>query len=208
MQHQEVHIYRPHVSSSSTDLRFSPSFLLSLQSVSHSHTPVNMFGLSFGSKKFPYVERDRTVYTALRDGASWPSDEGDGDEKALFVRPSTKKSGRFWRAFVILLLLSTNATTLVALLVTRHLASKVDAVDPVYTPDSWGFSHLLFLFLTEMLMVYSSRRHAPHQMDAAQLVDRVQRQELHRDRRPLGRHQPCSRLHRHRPRVGQVPALA
>ncbi|KAK2742663.1 hypothetical protein FQN55_007782 [Onygenales sp. PD_40] len=98
-----------------------------------------MFGFKFGSKRFPYVERGEE-YTSLRDGASASSDDGDSDEKNLFIGslPRKKPSGRLWRFSVILLLLLTNVTTFIALFLTKHLSSNIDAVDPVYTPDSWA----------------------------------------------------------------------
>lgn len=114
-----------------------------------------MLGLKFGSKKFPYVDRDSTVYAALRDGASSPSDEGDFEEKNLMIRPA-KREGRFWRIFVIFLLLFTNISTVFLLFATRRLGVSIDAKDPIYTPKSYSTSPKFPQTLYEILTDFST----------------------------------------------------
>ncbi|KAF2805007.1 uncharacterized protein BDZ99DRAFT_451564 [Mytilinidion resinicola] len=96
-----------------------------------------MFGFKFGSKRFPFMEREKTVYAALRDGASSPSDD-DLEEKNSYARPTSTMPGRLWRISVVLLLLATNLSTLIALITTKQLAAQIDSGDPVYTPKSWA----------------------------------------------------------------------
>ncbi|KAF2493675.1 hypothetical protein BU16DRAFT_592112 [Lophium mytilinum] len=97
-----------------------------------------MFGFKFGQKKFPYLERDQTVYAALRDGASSPIDDGDVEEKSSDARAASTTRTRFWRATIVILLLTTNLFTLVVLFATKHLSARIDAKEPIYTPQSWA----------------------------------------------------------------------
>lgn len=98
-----------------------------------------MFGFKFGSKRFPYLDKDKTVYAALRggDGESSPSEDGEFEEKAPFPRPTTRQQGRLWKIFVILLLILTNALTLAGLLAAKRHNTQMDAAEPLYTPKSY-----------------------------------------------------------------------
>lgn len=100
-----------------------------------------MFGFKSSPGKVPHMERDRTVYAALRNGASSPSDNADYEEKDdVFSRPMKKSTGQFWRMAVIFLLMTTNIATLYAVFAMKHLTHAVDAADPTYTPKSYSES--------------------------------------------------------------------
>lgn len=99
-----------------------------------------MFSFKLMSAKIPYLNRGEE-YTSLQNGTSSPGDECEVEDKIpLYLRttPHNANSGRFWRFSVILLLLITNLTTFAALFSTRHLTSRIEAADPIHTPNSWG----------------------------------------------------------------------
>jgi hypothetical protein len=79
------------------------------------------------------------VYTSLRDGATSPSEQDELMEKVLVV-PASRRAGRVWRIFVILLLVLTNILSLSALFITKHISSEIEAAEPEpeITPKSWG----------------------------------------------------------------------
>ena len=137
-----------------------------------------MFGFKFTGKNMSYVEQDKTVYAPLRDGISSPSDDGDHEEKNIFVRAPVRRPPLFWKFSVIVLLIVTNISTLVGLLATKHLTYEIEADNALnidYAPKSWGKLH----FIKHMEMVSyifcSSRGHTTHEMDTPQLVDGIQR---------------------------------
>ncbi|ORY18125.1 hypothetical protein BCR34DRAFT_621516 [Clohesyomyces aquaticus] len=75
-----------------------------------------MFGIKFGSSKFPYIERDKSVYSALIGGSD--------------------RQARLFSCAVIGLLLITNICTILGLLATKYLTHQLDAAEPEYTPKS------------------------------------------------------------------------
>ncbi|EFE41137.1 hypothetical protein TRV_04086 [Trichophyton verrucosum HKI 0517] len=99
-----------------------------------------MFSFKLMSAKIPYLNRGEE-YTSLQNGTSSPGDECEVEDKIpLYLRtiPHNANSGRFWRFSVILLLLITNLTTFAALFSTQHLTSRIEAAEPIHTPNSWG----------------------------------------------------------------------
>ncbi|DAA76251.1 TPA_exp: Uncharacterized protein A8136_0923 [Trichophyton benhamiae CBS 112371] len=99
-----------------------------------------MFSFKLMSAKIPYLNRGEE-YTSLQNGTSSPGDECEVEDKIpLYLRttPHNANSGRFWRFSVILLLLITNLTTFAALFSTRHLTSRIEAAEPIHTPNSWA----------------------------------------------------------------------
>ena len=142
-----------------------------------------MFGIKFSTSKFPYMERDKTVYAPLRDGDSSRS-ERDCDEP-MYLRPAKKKSVGVFNYVVIILLLVTNICTIAGLLAMKYLIVQKDASEPEYTPKSAG-SCSLTSCKTSTDICYSSSRDTAYAVETTQLVDRVFRQEFQRNRRALG----------------------
>ncbi|KAF2734831.1 hypothetical protein EJ04DRAFT_436316 [Polyplosphaeria fusca] len=93
-----------------------------------------MFGIKFSSSKFPYMERDKTVYAPLRDGTSSPSEKDY--EEPLYMRPRNRKNSTWFSCAVICLLLLTNILTIAGLFATKYLLVQLDAAQPEYTPTS------------------------------------------------------------------------